>query len=308
MIGTPFTLLCLASTRQGKVMKKFHRVTVSAVMVLSVLFVADVADAATPSAQKVCVNKSTGVMRYVLKRGKQNCKKFEVRLMWNQAGATGAAGAAGATGATGATGPAGANGINGINGATGSAGATGASDSGAITQLSVCGAGGTELCKIGMTGPGGGHIFFVDYNDQYAGFNYLEAAPVSCEEIRDWSSANTAVTATRSWAADAVGQGQANTTAILDVFTADTSTNNAAKYADSLDCGSKTDWFLGSLGEMMLMYTNLRQAGVGGFSSDFYWSSSEFDGNEAWYQRFYYGGQVSGSKSTTSYVRPVRAF
>ena len=281
-------------------MKKFHRVTVTAVMVLSVLFVADVADAATPSAQKVCVNKSTGVMRYVLKRGKQNCKKFEVRLMWNQAGATGA---------TGATGPAGANGINGINGATGSAGATGASDSGAITQLSVCGAGGTELCKIGMTGPGGGHIFFVDYNDQYAGFNYLEAAPVSCEETRAWSSANTAVTATRGWAADAVGQGQANTTAILAVFTADTSTNNAAKYADSLDCGSKTDWWLGSLGEMMLMYTNLRQAGVGGFSADYYWSSSEYDATIAWHQRFYSGNQSSVyTKDNAYYVRPVRAF
>ena len=283
-------------------MKKFHRVTVSAVMVLSVLFVADVADAATPSAQKVCVNKSTGVMRYVLKRGKQNCKKFEVRLMWNQAGATGA---------TGATGPAGANGINGINGingATGSAGATGASDSGAITQLSVCGAGGTELCKIGMTGPGGGHIFFVDYNDQYAGFNYLEAAPVSCEETRAWSSANTAVTATRGWAADAVGQGQANTTAILAVFTADTSTNNAAKYADSLDCGSKTDWWLGSLGEMMLMYTNLRQAGVGGFSTAFYWGSSELGASVAWYQDFGTGGQNASPKTITYYVRPVRAF
>ena len=76
-------------------MKYFHRVTVAAVMVLSVLFVADVADAAIPSAQKVCVNKSTGVMRYVLKRGKQNCKKFEVRLIWNQTGATGATGATG---------------------------------------------------------------------------------------------------------------------------------------------------------------------------------------------------------------------
>jgi hypothetical protein len=281
-------------TRQGN--KKFHRVTVTAVMVLSVLFVADVANAATPSAQKVCVNKSTGVMRYVLKRGKQNCKKFEVRLMWNQAGATGPAG------------PAGAKGINGINGATGSAGATGASGSGAITQLSVCGAGGTELCKIGMTGPGGGHIFFVDYNDQYAGFNYLEAAPVSCEETRAWSSANTAVTATRGWAADAVGQGQANTTAILAVFEADTSTNNAAKYADSLDCGSKTDWWLGSIGEMMLMYTNLRQAGVGGFSAGYYWSSSELDDTNAWGQRFSYGDQNLNGKTGTFYVRPVRAF
>ena len=287
-------------------MKKFHRVTVTAVMVLSVLFVADVADAATPSAQKVCVNKTTGVMRYVLKRGKQKCKKSEVRLIWNQAGVPGPAGA---NGATGATGPAGAN------GATGPAGANGTNASVAITQLSVCD--GTdadttanELCKIGMTGPGGGHVFFVDYNDQYAGFNYLEAAPVSCEGgIRSWSSANTAVTAARGWAADAVGQGQANTTAILAVFTADTSTNNAAKYADSLDCGSKTDWWLGSIGEMKLMYDNLRLAGVGGFASDYYWSSSELDAVSAWYQYFNHGSQDHNNKfNGTFYVRPVRAF
>ena len=289
-------------------MKKFHRVTVSAVMVLSVLFVADVADAATPSAQKVCVNKSTGVMRYVLKRGKQNCKKFEVRLMWNQAGATGA------------TGPAGANGINGINGATGSAGATGASDSGAITQLSVCGAGGTELCKIGMTGPGGGHIFFVDYNDQYAGFNYLEAAPAGwglgisvisgettgvglVDPQLKWCSDTSTDRGLTAWDKSAVGAGSTNTTTTLE-----TCETGAFKAASTYASATESDWFLGSIGEMMLMYTNLRQAGVGGFSTDFYWSSSEFDANRAWNQDFDIGGQSDNFKHRSSYVRPVRAF
>jgi hypothetical protein len=292
-------------------MKKFHRVTVSAVMVLSVLFVADVADAATPSAQKVCVNKSTGVMRYVLKRGKQNCKKFEVRLMWNQAGATGA---------TGATGPAGANGINGINGATGSAGATGASDSGAITQLSVCGAGGTELCKIGMTGPGGGHIFFVDYNDQYAGFNYLEAAPAGwglgisvisgettgvglVDPQLKWCSDTSTGLGLTAWDKSAVGAGSTNTTTALA-----TCTTGAFKAASTYASATESDWFLGSIGEMMLMYTNLRQAGVGGFSSSNYWSSSEYGGSYAWTQDFYNGSQLTSSKANKYYVRPVRAF
>ena len=97
--------------------------------------------------------------------------------------------------------------------------------------------------KIGDDGPGGGHVFFVDYNDEYPLFNYLEAAPEACESSTTWSSANTAVTAARGWAAGAVGQGQANTDAILAVFTSDTTLNNAAKYADSSDCGTKTDWF-----------------------------------------------------------------
>jgi hypothetical protein len=196
-----------------------------------------------------------------------------------------------------------------------SSGPAGADATVAITQQSICGAGGTSLCKIGMTGPGGGLIFFVDYNDQYAGFNYLEAAPVSCEVRRTWSSANTAVTAASGWAAQAVGSGQANTTAILDVFGTDTTLNNAAQYANALADGvpvgcvtSKVDWFLGSLGEMMLMYTNLRQAGVGGFSSVSCWSSSEYDYEYAWAQIFYDGRQSNDGKTNPGCVRPVRAF
>ena len=160
--------------------------------------------------------------------------------------------------------------------------------------------------KIGDTGPGGGHIFFVDYNDQYAGFNYLEAAPVACEPSpKSWSSTNAAVTAARGWAARAVGSGQANTTAILAVHTSDTDENNAAKYADSSNCGSKDDWFLGSLGEMELMYDNLQ--GVGSFSYDNYWSSSEYNDATAWSQNFRYGDQTNTTKPGAS-VRPVRAF
>jgi hypothetical protein len=132
---------------------------------------------------------------------------------------------------------------------------------------------------------------------------------------RTWSSANTAVTAARGWAAQAVGQGQANTTAILAVFGSDTTSDNAAKYADALASGvpggcvtSKDDWFLGSLGEMMLMYTNLRQAGVGGFSTGYYWSSSEKYDGSAWAQSFSYGYQSGDAKDEEYDVRPVRAF
>jgi hypothetical protein len=215
------------------------------------------------------------------------------------------AGPAGPQGETGVAGPAGADGVDATV---------------AITQQSVCdgtdaGTVADELCKIGMTGPGGGLIFFVDYNDQYSGFNYLEAAPVLCEVQGTWSSANTAVTAARGWAAQAVGQGQANTNAIRAVFTTDTASNNAAQYADALADGvpvgcvtSKDDWFLGSLGEMMLMYTNLRQAGVGGFSPGYYWSSSEDSVNLAWTQYFRDGGQANGGKANPFFVRPVRAF
>jgi hypothetical protein len=217
----------------------------------------------------------------------------------------------GLTGLTGATGPQGPGGGSGPAGATGAIGATGASGV-KITELSVCdgpdaGTVANELCKIGMTGPGSGTIFFVDYNDIYPTFNYLEAAPTSCESDRKtWSSAKTDVTAARGWAARAVGTGQANTAAIKAVFTADNSGNNAAYFATSCSAGGKSDWFLGSLGEMELMYDNLQ--GVGGFVEYYYWSSSEYATNYAWNHYFNNGNQGYNDKDATGYVRPVRAF
>lgn len=244
----------------------------------------------------VCVNSSTKVVTHP---GTSSCPKGSKKLI------LGAQGPAGPAGATGAQGPAGANGGSGPAGPAGATGATGPSAL-KITEQSICGADGTSLCKIGAIGPGGGLIFFVDYNDQYAGFNYLEAAPSSCEASKAWSSANTAVTAVSGWAARAVGAGPANTTAIKAVFTTDTSTNNAAYFATSCNAGGKSDWFLGSLGEMKLMYDNLQ--GLGGLTDGYYWSSSEYFTNQAWYQNFGNGYQNAGNKTTSYYVRPVRAF
>ena len=108
----------------------------------------------------VCADKKTNVLRYA-KNGK--CvKKTETKVLLNQSGAVGANGT---------------NGVVGAKGDVGTAGRNGTDLTGAITQLSICGTGGTSLCKIGAVGPGGGLIFFVDYNDEYATYNYLEAAP-----------------------------------------------------------------------------------------------------------------------------------
>ena len=253
----------------------------------------------------------TGATGQIGKRGKTGATGAK-----GDTGATGAAGAKGDTGATGATGAAGAKGDT---GATGAAGTNGTNGSGAITQQSVCDGIDTdttadELCKIGMTGPAGGHIFFVDYNDEYTGFDYLEAAPSTCEGTsKTWSSDTTNLTTALSgWALRAlrvVGSGQANTTAMMTSrgsYVADTS--GAAFYSDSLTCGGESDWFLGSRDEMQLMYDNLQ--GVGGFASGEYWSSSEFGGPNphAWFMYFDYGYPAAYGKSTSSYVRPVRDF
>lgn len=171
-----------------------------------------------------------------------------------------------------------------------------------------------------MTGPGGGHIFFVDYNDQYAGFNYLEAAPAGwglgisvisgettgvglVDPQLEWCSDTSTDRGLTAWDKSAVGAGSTNTTTALE-----TCTTGAFKAASTYAIATGFDWFLGSIGEMMLMYTNLRQAGVGGFSTDLYWSSSEDSVYHAWLQDFYTGAQDYYYKDNTYYVRPVRAF
>ena len=199
--------------------KSYSRRSIAAVLLVGVLAGVTVGGgvgvfaASSKKTVTVCANKKTNVLRYA-KNGK--CVKTETKVVLNQKGVAGAKGDTGAAGAKGDTGAAGAKGD------TGAAGTNGNNATVAITQQSVCD--GTdadttanELCKIGMTGPAGGHIFFVDYDDQYTGFDYLEAAPSSCEGTSiTWSSDTTnSLAALNGWAPRAIGSGQANTTAMM---------------------------------------------------------------------------------------------
>jgi hypothetical protein len=168
--------------------------------------------------------------------------------------------------------------------------------------------------KVGDRGPGGGFIFFVDHYDQYRGFTYLEAAPTDITPVAWCDKTTTSIPAVAGLAANAVGKGQANTTAMLGVCA-----SGAANAAGSYLTETKSDWFLPSEDELMLMYTNLLQTGVGGFAYDSmavggfpyanYWSSSEFDSNLARFQLFFNGYQYySTSKGNELPVRAVRAF
>ena len=231
---------------------------------------------------------------------------------------------------TGPAGPAGAKGD------TGAPGADGVDATVAITQQSVCDGSdadsiANEICKVGMTGPGGGIIFIVDYDDQYTSLDYLEAAPMgwgnsvpvnvggvsgettgsaTVDPRMKWCSENTYL-GLGEWANSAVGAGRSNTS------TADTTcTGGAIQAAADYAGGGKTDWFLPSLGEAMLMYTNLRQLGVGvvfNESGPQYWSSTEvsdgYQSDRASTLDFREADLEYWSKSSQGQnVRPVRAF
>ena len=57
------------------------------------------------------------------------------------------------------------------------------------------------------------------------------------------------------------------------------------------------------------MYDNLRSYSVGDFLSQEYWSSSEYNSGNAWYQDFNGGTQTYGGKTGSSFhVRAMRSF
>ncbi len=97
-----------------------------------------------------------------------------------------------------------------------------------------------------------------------------------------------------------VGYGRANTWTLL---------KTANRYYAAKACadyGAKTaydDWFLPSLDEPALMYTNLKEKD-GTWGSESYWSSSGNDNTSAWYVNFSDGDQISAVRTNSKGVRP----
>ena len=232
-------------------------------------------------------------------------------------GATGATGASGETGATGASGPSGATGDTGATGGTGATGATGPTGAPSFTVQSVCGAAASSPCVVGATGPGGGIVVFVDYNNEYADFDYLEAGPVvipgslvfipnvsACYDALGNSGASCAPTgtpnstlystayATKENASTAFGMGRSNTDLMYALFgpngaNVDSSTYWAGTIRNYQTLGNTglyyQDWFLPSLSEFRVMATELNRLGLHDTSvSTLYVTSSEASLSNVW--------------------------
>jgi hypothetical protein len=90
----------------------------------------------------------------------------------------------------------------------------------------------------------------------------------------------------------------------------------------SADGQNFRDWRLPTKFELNEMWKNLHRFGcsntipdnspcptaIGGFSSGYYWSSTEYDNTNAWTQGFNYGSQYPPNKNYYYNVRAVRAF
>jgi hypothetical protein len=260
-------------------MKTFYRVGFIALLLTGVMFAGGVAEAASPSAQKVCVNKQTGVKRYLRKTGKQTCKKSERKLIRNKAGATGATGA-----------------------------------NGALTNSqtkNICGVNGTTACAVGRQGPGGGIVFMTPSTLGNTSGLFYEAAPStwsspSGDPTSAWCNNTTDLLGVASTVAGINSMdGVAKSTVMLGVCTSGAA-NLADAYTATVNGVVYGDWFLPSKGELVQIYVN--RFAIGGFSSGTYWSSSEYGAKGARYQRFNPNNQANGDKNLTYYVRPVRVF
>ena len=146
----------------------------------------------------------------------------------------------------------------------------------------------------------GGIIFYIDGTGQHG----LVCAPTDQVTIAgaDWGCYNSTITGADG---TALGTGNQNT---IDIVNGCLTEGIAAKICYDLDLNGYTDWYLPSKDELDLMYTNLKAAGLSSFSSDFYWSSSEYSYGSAWLQDFRNGTKSANVKFGKLDVRAVRSF
>jgi hypothetical protein len=167
-----------------------------------------------------------------------------------------------------------------------------------------------NTAKVGVTTHaigdsfGGGIVFFVYDGGQHG----LIAATADQSAGIRWHGGSYTYTRAR---ADGIGAGLKNTAIIIaNQGPVDGSAFAATvcnEYSVTVDGVTYGDWYLPSKYELNLLY--IERDTVGGFTSTYYWSSTEIDVNDAWRQNFSNGGQYNANKGyTSSRVYAVRAF
>ncbi len=184
-------------------------------------------------------------------------------------------------------------------------------------------------CVVGDIGPAGG-IVFHDAGPGTVGDRYFEVGSVETEVAGiPWKplafndvktplyigTPNVSAKVQRVLA-KAFGMGEANTSQIAQRYRGG---NYPARYASTLVFGGFDDWYLPSKEELRLVYRTLGTATprLGNFGKSFYWTSSEYDLNNAWTVNFKDGQEFDREKwlvpnSDTGMkairTRPIRSF
>ena len=126
----------------------------------------------------------------------------------------------------------------------------------------------------------------------------LIAAPSDQSTGIQWGCYGTVVGGTYT----ALGTGAANTAIVSAACGAGT----AARLCADLVLNGYSDWYLPSRDELNKLYINIIY--IGGFTTGYYWSSSESFAYAAWGVGFYDGFTGDDAKATPRCVRAVRSF
>ena len=130
---------------------------------------------------------------------------------------------------------------------------------------------GVDGYRIGETGPAGGIIFYINDGTYGNEWKYLEMAPNDLSEKYDWAGAVNA--------------------------------------CNQYSLGSFSDWFLPTIDQLSLMWTNTYSQGYSKFKNGYYWSSTSSSDTKAWLLLFTEKGTAGkNSKTLKNSVRPIRAF
>ncbi len=169
----------------------------------------------------------------------------------------------------------------------------------------------TKTYAIGDIGPSGVGIVFYISN---GGLHGLEAAPSlwnggAADPTSVWSNVDSTLIGVTAQGTT-IGTGLPNSNAII---TQPGHTASAAKLCRDYTGGGKNDWFLPSIDELAEMWTVLASTPddrtTYGFDEDAYWSSSEVNAAQSWYEGFTLGITANdAAKVNHFYVRAIRAF
>ena len=146
---------------------------------------------------------------------------------------------------------------------------------------------------------GGGIIFYIDSTGQHG----LIADTVDLGVALWWPKTTTYI---RVGTGARIGHGKLNTRKII--LTQGDSGRYAARLCKKSNRGGYDDWFLPSKDELDSLYH--KRFRVGGFVNNGYWSSSEDDLTNAFFQTFNntHNAMFSWNKKTKQGVRAIREF
>ena len=178
------------------------------------------------------------------------------------------------------------------------------SSSGAVSTCES----GVGVCSVGDKGPGGGVVFYVQSGTSFGTWKYLEVAPLNwkgeIDPLVPWCPASLSTLATLL----PIGTGAANTRIIFSQCSDATPDQSvAARVAANYRGGGKSDWFLPSKNELLLLFQAKNFIGQISSSSE-YWSSSQDSTTRSWAVDLATGASSSDPNMIDHSIRPVRTF